>query len=115
MMDVLLDLNVLIRELEGLGFTEISTSEDTIFCKTIICEYVIELRGVLPQTFPYEFPTIYIGEKCYDPISPLPHVNSDFDICTFDKAIQSRYNDFLRPRKCSKPRDTYRNIHLQEH
>lgn len=86
MMDDLLDLNVLIRELEGLGFTEISTSENTVFCKTIICEYVIELRGVLPQTFPYEFPTIYIGKKCYDTIAPLPHVNSDFDICTFDKS-----------------------------
>lgn len=84
-MDDLLDLNALIRELEGLGFTDISTSENAIFCKSIIYEYAIELSGVLPQTFPFEFPTIYIDEKCYNNISPLPHVNSNFDICIFDK------------------------------
>ena len=54
MMDDLLDLNALVQELEELGFSDISTSEDTIFCKAIICECVINLRGVLPQTFPYE-------------------------------------------------------------
>ena len=86
MMEDLLDFRTFKETLGTNGFRDIKVSENSIFCKAIICEHTIGLKGVLPETFPYEFPTIYIDEQSYANISPLPHIGSDFDICTFDKS-----------------------------
>ena len=86
MMEDLLDFKTFKETLGNNGFRDIKVSENSIFCKAIICEHTIGLKGVLPETFPYEFPTIYIDEQSYANISPLPHIGSDFDICTFDKS-----------------------------
>lgn len=86
MMEDLLNFRTFKETLGTNGFRDIKVSENSIFCKAIICEHTIGLKGVLPETFPYEFPTIYIDEQSYANISPLPHIGSDFDICTFDKS-----------------------------
>ena len=86
MMEDLLDFRTFKETLGTNGFRDIKVSENSICCKAIICEHTIGLKGVLPETFPYEFPTIYIDEQSYANISPLPHIGSDFDICTFDKS-----------------------------
>lgn len=89
MMEDLLDFRTFKETLGTNGFRDIKVSENSICCKAIICEHTIGLKGVLPETFPYEFPTIYIDEQSYANISPLPHIGSDFDICTFDMVQNS--------------------------
>ena len=86
MMDDLLDFERLHTELEGIGFTDIEIFENTILCKATVGTQTVGLKGILPETFPYELPAIYIDEQSYSNISPLPHVGPDFCICTFDKS-----------------------------
>lgn len=54
---------------------------------TTICGKDIRLRCKFPKTFPYDFPQVYILEEFYKDIAPIPHINKDFSICTFDKNI----------------------------
>jgi len=63
MMEDLLNFRTFKETLGTNGFRDIKVSENSIFCKAIICEHTIGLKGVLPETFPYEFPTIYIDEQ----------------------------------------------------
>ena len=65
MMEDLLDFRTFKETLGTNGFRDIKVSENSICCKAIICEHTIGLKGVLPETFPYEFPTIYIDEQSY--------------------------------------------------
>ena len=100
MMEDLLNFRTFKETLGTNGFRDIKVSENSIFCKAIICEHTIGLKGVLPETFPYEFPTIYIDEQSYANISPLPHIGSDFDICTLIsqrsyQTLNHRLNYFL--------------------
>ena len=74
MMEDLLNFRTFKETLGTNGFMDIKVSENSIFCKAIICEHTIGLKGVLPETFPYEFPTIYIDEQSYANISPLPRI-----------------------------------------
>lgn len=56
MMEDLLNFRTFKETLGTNGFRDIKVSENSIFCKAIICEHTIGLKGVLPETFPYEFP-----------------------------------------------------------
>ena len=76
----------LIDRLSAEGFKNIDLGERTIGCDSIVEGHIIKLRCTLSPIFPYELPTVYIEENCYKNISPVPHVNSDFSICTFDKS-----------------------------
>ncbi len=76
----------IINSLCAEGFYNININKDVIFCEFMVEGHLIKLRCALPSTFPYELPTIYIEKGCYENISPLPHINSDLSICTFDKA-----------------------------
>ena len=54
MMEDLLNFRTFKETLGTNGFRDIKVSENSIFCKAIICEHTIGLKGVLPETFPYE-------------------------------------------------------------
>ena len=69
------------------GFCDIEISEDTITCYFVHQGNRIQLICKLGVNFPYELPKVYIEEKVYCYIGPLPHINPDRSICTFDRTI----------------------------
>lgn len=77
---------VIDEKLKNEGFTNIKFDKNTAFCDCLVEGHIINLRCVLSSTFPYELPTVYIAEDCYRKFAPLPHINDDFSICTFDKS-----------------------------
>lgn len=97
MMEDLLDFRTFKETLGTNGFRDIKVSENSICCKAIICEHTIGLKGVLPETFPYEFPTIYIDEQSYANISPLPHIGSYVPLISQRsyRTLNHRLNYFL--------------------
>lgn len=40
----------------------------------------------IPKAFPYEYPSIYLHQEHVD-LTNLPHIDSNFFICTFDKSL----------------------------
>ncbi len=48
---------------------------------------IFHLKCVFPIGFPYVFPQMYLLEEEYNEIAPLPHVNNDFSICTYDSNV----------------------------
>lgn len=54
---------------------------------TTICGKEMRLRCKFPNSFPYSFPKIYILMEFYKNIAPLPHIDDDGYICTFDNNI----------------------------
>lgn len=77
----------LIDRLYDEKFEDIEINGANILCKCMVEEHLIKLRCVLPPTFPYELPTIFIEKNSYDKISPLPHINIDLSICNFNSSI----------------------------
>lgn len=77
---------VIDAKLQNEGFTNIKFDKDMVFCDCLVEGHIINLRCVLSSIFPYELPTVYIAEDCYRKFAPLPHINNDFSICTFDKS-----------------------------
>lgn len=77
-------LNPLYIELSNHGFFEIEIAESEVRCECIILGNNIKLICKLSECFPYELPKMYIDEESYAPIGPLPHMLSDYMICTFD-------------------------------
>lgn len=45
-----------------------------------------KLYVILDESFPYEFPKVYIDSSCYDIIKFLPHVDSNHTLCCFDSS-----------------------------
>lgn len=86
MMDDRLDFDILKNELESIQFTNITFSKRSFSCETKTIDTLVNFECVLPETFPYDFPVVYISKEIYDAFQPLPHINSDLSICTFDKA-----------------------------
>lgn len=76
----------LIEILEDNDFQIVTIDDKEIICRCVIENHAIELRCVLPSTFPYELPLIYIDKKCYEEIKPIPHIDKDYQICTFNKS-----------------------------
>ncbi|HBE8719200.1 TPA: ThiF family adenylyltransferase [Clostridioides difficile] len=73
--------------LEGEGYECIyidSPKGDYLFIDIYINEEVIRLKLIFPSYFPYEFPKAYILKEFYNLYQPLPHINLDGHICTFD-------------------------------
>lgn len=68
------------------GFTNIKADKNIISCDCMVEGHIISLRCVLSSIFPYELPTVYIDKILYEKFYPLPHINSDLSICTFDKS-----------------------------
>lgn len=77
----------LFDNLEKSGFTHIQILNNNIICHFQLKDTDIELSCVLSECFPYELPTIYINPESYKHFAPLPHVNHDLSICTFNRAI----------------------------
>ncbi len=44
----------------------------------------IQILVAFPVTFPDEFPQVFLSKKSFDSISPIPHLGSSGDLCTFD-------------------------------
>lgn len=88
MMDALLNSIQSFLEYNGYECTYIANPDGDYFFVDIYinCE-VIRLKCIFPESFPYDFPKIYILEEFYQKYSPLPHVGLDGYICTFDKNI----------------------------
>ncbi len=57
----------------------------------------IRLKISFPEGFPYVFPKIEILEEFYKKYDPLPHINYDRTICTFDTSIS--YPNYMEPEK----------------
>ena len=79
--------NPLYQKLVDLGFSQIEIDDTEIRCNCTITNHCISLTCKLSDSFPYELPTVYISEESYALVAPLPHVNSDLSICTFDRTI----------------------------
>lgn len=75
------------ENLEKSGFTNIQILNNNITCQFLLNDTDIELSCILSECFPYELPTVYINSESYKHFSPLPHVNHDLSICTFDRTI----------------------------
>lgn len=48
--------------------------------------FQIQLYIILDDSFPYDFPKVYIASKCYVNIKHLPHVDNNKTICCFDSS-----------------------------
>ena len=73
------------------GFDKIEISDTEVRCHCTIETYEISLICRLSDCFPFELPSVFISEESYNYIAPLPHVNSDLSICTFDRTICISY------------------------
>ncbi|WP_432404873.1 ThiF family adenylyltransferase [Wukongibacter sp. M2B1] len=85
MMDV--QLSSIKEYLEEAGYECVYVANpngDYLFIDIYIKEEVIRLKCTFPSGFPYEFPKVYILQVFYKKYAPLPHVNSQGSICTFD-------------------------------
>lgn len=78
--------------LEGKGLTCIPIRNNDgsyialdVFVKTIGNE--VRLRCKFLNSFPYSFPKIYLLEEFYNKIKPIPHINDEGFICTFDSNV----------------------------
>lgn len=73
--------------LEGEGYECLyidNPKGDYLFIDIYINGEVIRLKLIITSSFPYEFPKVYILEEFYNLYKPLPHINLDGYICTFD-------------------------------
>lgn len=75
----------IINQLNEEFFSDITIEDSEILCNVMVEAHSVKFKCTLPLAFPYVLPTIYINEDSYRNIAPLPHVNFDFSICTFDK------------------------------
>lgn len=48
----------------------------------------------IPKTFPYEYPSVYLHQEHAD-LTNLPHIDSNFFICTFDKSLS--FSNIYKP------------------
>ena len=79
--------NELNQKLVHHGFDKVEIFDAEVCCHCVIANCDVSLTCKLSESFPYELPTIYILEESYQCIAPLPHVNRDFSICTFDRTV----------------------------
>lgn len=82
-----LDINLIVQRLTDEGCKNISLDNSSILCDVEILGETLALTCELTDTFPYEFPIVRLTEESYNRISPLPHVDFETGICTFDKQI----------------------------
>jgi hypothetical protein len=83
-------LKEIIKYIEENGYECVlveESKESFIFVDVVISNKVIRLRCNFPISFPYDFPKVYILNEFYKPISPLPHIDEEGYICTFDRNV----------------------------
>lgn len=74
--------------LEQHGYNCLFNEDDeTILINISICKKDIQLKCDFPVSFPYSFPKIYLQEDSLKVIVPLPHVDKDGFICTFENNV----------------------------
>lgn len=85
MMDILLKNIKSFLEEQGYECLYIDNpSGDYLFIDTLINGQDFRLKCTFPSTFPYCFPKISILEEFYKEYKPLPHIDDNGYICTFD-------------------------------
>lgn len=79
--------NELLQEMIHRGFDDVKITDTEVYCRCMIEDIPVSLMCRLTVFFPYELPVVYISSDSYRSIAPLPHVNKDFSICTFDRTV----------------------------
>ncbi|HAN20402.1 MAG: hypothetical protein A2Y15_08595 [Clostridiales bacterium GWF2_36_10] len=60
-------------------------SNNLFIVSTNINQIIIKMHCVIPSTFPYDFPVIFVSDDTYEKIIGIPHIYTDKSVCIFDK------------------------------
>ncbi|MTI47821.1 MAG: hypothetical protein FH761_08270 [Firmicutes bacterium] len=89
--------NEIIKYLEEKGYdcVDIGNHAGDIFIDVMVNNEEMRLKCKFPDSFPYTFPKVYILKEFYKGIAPLPHIDKEGYICTFDS--NKSFPNFKKP------------------
>ena len=79
--------NELYEKLINCGFNNIQITNNNITCHFLLKDTDVKIFCELSDCFPYELPAVFIDAESYKNFAPLPHINHDLSICTFDRTV----------------------------